>query len=242
LAQGAVDEGAGGLVLARDGVGADGAGDGDAVAGAGGCFFGCDAGDPEGQGCVAQVAGAAGERGGGEAGAECGGAGGVPGAAAGALPEDSAAGSGEQPTVRSCAEGAQVVVQEADKTGRDADGPSGAFGALFEAAVLVACAGGDPGGGDAGRGGVDDQQPPRGGQAVAAVAQRDGFLGPQCRQEQAPEERGQRRETSFRIASTWAGLTTVARSGPAAIRRAVIRPGCGHPRSTNPTAPAARQA
>jgi hypothetical protein len=61
--QGAVDEGVGGLFLAGDGVGVDGVQDRDAVPGAGGCFLGWHAGgDPQGQGGVAQVVGAADER------------------------------------------------------------------------------------------------------------------------------------------------------------------------------------
>jgi hypothetical protein len=80
--QGAVDEGAGGLFLARDRMGVDGVQDGGAVPGAGRCFLGCDpGGEPQRRCGVAQVVGPAGERGGGQARAERGGAGGVPGAA-----------------------------------------------------------------------------------------------------------------------------------------------------------------
>src|SRR6202044_1426908 len=43
-AQGAVDEGVGGLFLAGDGMGVDVVQDGEAVPGAGGCFLGCDTG------------------------------------------------------------------------------------------------------------------------------------------------------------------------------------------------------
>jgi hypothetical protein len=98
--QGAVDEVVGGLFLAGDRMGVDGVQDGGAVPGAGCCFLGCDpGGEPQRQCGVAQVVGAAGERGVGQARAERGGACGVPGAAVGAFAEDAAAGAAEQPPV-----------------------------------------------------------------------------------------------------------------------------------------------
>jgi hypothetical protein len=90
--QGAVDEGAGGLFLAGE----------QRVYRRRAGQWGCSrrglllprarpGGEPQGQRGVAQIAGTAGEWGGGQAGAEYGGGGGVPGAAVGAFAEEDAA-------------------------------------------------------------------------------------------------------------------------------------------------------
>jgi hypothetical protein len=86
------------VVLAVDAVAVDGEQDGDAVPGPGGDLGGVSAGvQPQRQGGVTQVVGAAGDPAGGEFGPEGEGTGGVPGTAVDRFAERPAAGSPEQP-------------------------------------------------------------------------------------------------------------------------------------------------
>jgi hypothetical protein len=101
------------VLLAMEAVGVDGLQDAGAVAGAGGdlgrrgaCV------QPQRQGGVPQVVGAASQAGGSQGEAERGGPGGVPGAAVDRFAEDAAAGAAEQPLVRGGPLAAQVVAQQ----------------------------------------------------------------------------------------------------------------------------------
>jgi hypothetical protein len=97
--EGSFDLPVGDVVLAVDAVGVDGEQHGDAVPGPSGDLGGGAAGvQPEGQGGVPQVVGAAGQSGG-SRGSEGLSVGGVPGAAAAAFAEQPAAGTAEQAAV-----------------------------------------------------------------------------------------------------------------------------------------------
>src|SRR5271165_5279602 len=108
-AEGVGDALVGGVGLSVDAVGVDLEQDGDAVPGAAGDFGGGDAGvQPQGHGGVAQVVGAAGQRGGVLGGGEGGGAGGGPVGAVGAVLDDAAACGAEDPPVRAGAVALEV--------------------------------------------------------------------------------------------------------------------------------------
>ena len=134
------------LVLAVDAVGVDGKQHDDVVPGAGGDLGGRRSGvQPQGQGGMPQVVGAARESSGGEVRAEGQGAGGVPGAAVDRFAEHAAARAGEQPPVRRCAVAAQVGAQHADQDGRDGNRADRPFRPVLEPALLVAGAIAGPG-------------------------------------------------------------------------------------------------
>lgn len=81
------------------------------------------------------------------------------------------------------------------------------------------------------RGAAVSMNPP-GGEAAAVVAQRDGLLGPQCRQVQAPEERGQLRPAPGDLFQDRLGLGSAGgRCGQG--RRDTA---CSHPTSLRPSA------
>jgi hypothetical protein len=131
--------------------------DTDAVAGPRGDFGGFAGGvEPQGQGGVPQVVGAAGQRGGGKAGAERCLAGGVLGAAVDRLAEHAAAGAAEQPPVRRGAMVAEVTAEHADQDGRDGDDADGAAGAVLETGRLMRIASVGPGGAGARAGRGED--------------------------------------------------------------------------------------
>ncbi|HTQ93880.1 MAG TPA: hypothetical protein VMK84_30725 [Streptosporangiaceae bacterium] len=105
-----------------------------AVPGAGGDLGGRASGvQPQGQGGVPQVIGAAGERGDGQFRAEGGLAGGVPGAAVDRLVEHAGAGAAEQSPVRRGAMVAEMTAEHADQDGQDGDDADRSVGAVLEA-------------------------------------------------------------------------------------------------------------
>ena len=106
--------------------------------GAAGDFGGGDAGvQPQGDGGVPQVVGAAGQRGGVLGGGEGGGAGGGPVGAVGAVLDDAAACGAEDPPVRAGAVALEVGAEELDQDGRDGDGPGLVPGAVLQAPGLA---------------------------------------------------------------------------------------------------------
>jgi len=152
----------------------------DACAGAGpGGDFGGFAGgvEPQAQGGVPQVVGAAGQRGGGQVRAGRGLAGGVPGAAVDRLAEHAAPGTAEQPPIRCGPGSGQVLAEHAGQDGRDGDDADGAAGAVLEAPRLERRAGAGPGGAGArAGGGEDDRAAAAGREDEVGAAQRDGFF------------------------------------------------------------------
>jgi hypothetical protein len=153
-AEGVGDALVGGVGLAVDAVGVDLEQDRDAVPGAAGDFGGGDAGvQPQGDGGVPQVVGAAGQRGGVLGGGEGGGAGGGPVVAVGAVLDDAAACGAEDPPVRGGAVALEVGAEDLDQDGRDGDGPGLVLGAVFQAAGLAGGAVVGPVAAGAGRGG-----------------------------------------------------------------------------------------
>ena len=150
--------------------------------------------EPQRQGGVPQVIGAAGEGGGGQAGTEGGPAGGVPGAAVNRLAEHAAPGAAEQPPVRRSPERTQVLAEHAYQDGRDGNDADHSFGAVLEAARLERRAGAGPGGAGArAGGGEDDRAAASRREDEVIAAQGDGFFRAQRRVVQATEERGQLR-------------------------------------------------
>jgi hypothetical protein len=189
--EGAFDLPVGDVVLAVDAVGIDGKQHGDAVPSPPGDLGGCGPGiQPQGQGSVPQVVGAAGESGRGCHRPKGLGAGSVPGAAVAAFAEQAAASTAEQSAIRRGAVAAKMMAEHGDQDRWYGDGPDRSVRAVLEAALFVAGSGAGPRCRGAGRGSGQGQRPPAvSGQVAVGETQGDGFFRAQRAVVQAAEER-----------------------------------------------------